>query len=173
VKEAEGMEEELNVRGVAHDLEVARMKVVGLPNRTESLTLLFNKLADASINVDMIVTSEHDDERIDVAFSVHENEWEQASQVIQDHQEELDYLRVLSETGLAKVSVVGAGMVTNPGVAAKTFTSLSEAGIRIKMVSTSEIKISCVIAKEEVVKAVQELHTVFGLDVEELATVGS
>ncbi|PTX59328.1 aspartate kinase [Melghirimyces profundicolus] len=174
VKEADRMEEELNVRGIAHDSEVARVKVMGLPNRTEMLTLLFNKLADAHINVDMIVTSEHDDERIDVAFSVHEDELEQAGQVIESHREELDYLKLLSETGLAKVSAVGAGMVTNPGVAAKMFTSLSDAGIRIKMVSTSEIKISCVIAKDQAAKAVQELHTVFGLDVEEaLATVSS
>lgn len=175
VKEADSMEEELNVRGVAHDLDVARIKVLGLPNRTETLTRLFQKLADARINVDMIVTSEHDDERIDVAFSVHDQEWEPAGQVIENHQQELGHLKILSETGLAKVSAVGAGMVTHPGVAAKMFTSLSDAGIRIKMVSTSEIKISCVIPREQAGKAVRELHTVFGLDVKEsaLATAGS
>lgn len=175
VKEADRMEEELNVRGVAHDLNVARVKVLGLPNRTKALTLLFQKLADAQINVDMIVTSEHDDERIDVAFSVHEKEWELAGKVIDGHREELGYLKILSETGLAKVSAVGAGMVTHPGVAAKMFTSMSDAGIRIKMVSTSEIKISCVIPKEQAGKAVRELHSVFGLDVEAaaLATAGS
>lgn len=165
VKEADSMEEELNVRGVAHDLDVARIKVLGLPNRTETLTRLFQKLADARINVDMIVTSEHNDERIDVAFSVHEKESELAGQVIESHREELGHLKILSETGLAKVSAVGAGMVTNPGVAAKMFTSMSDSGIRIKMVSTSEIKISCVIPREQAGKAVRELHTVFGLDV--------
>ncbi|MFD1426374.1 aspartate kinase [Kroppenstedtia sanguinis] len=167
VKEADSMEEELNVRGVAHDLDVARIKVLGLPNRTETLTQLFQKLAEAQINVDMIVTSEHDDERIDVAFSVQEQEWEPAGQVIEKHQKELGHLKLLSETGLAKVSAVGAGMVTHPGVAAKMFTSLSDAGIRIKMVSTSEIKISCVIPREQAGQAVRELHTVFELDVKE------
>ncbi|OYD08328.1 aspartate kinase [Paludifilum halophilum] len=173
VKEAANMEEELNVRGIAHDLQVARIKVLGLPNQTRALTTLFGVLAEAHINVDMIVTSDHDNDRIDVAFSVHEEEWEQAEKVIEDHGEELKYLEVVSETGLAKVSAVGAGMVTHPGVAAKMFTSLSEAGIRIRMVSTSEIKISCAIAKNQAEKAVRELHSVFGLDVEEQTLVGA
>ncbi|PTM58182.1 aspartate kinase [Desmospora activa] len=170
VKEAAQMEEVWNVRGVAHDLQVARVKVLGLPNSSKTLTTLFSRLADAHINVDMIVTSEHARERIDVAFSVHENEWESAKEVIEGLKDELRYLEVLSETGLAKVSTVGAGMVTNPGVAAKMFTSLSEANIHIKMVSTSEIKISCVIAKEQATRAVKELHRAFGLDVEEALT---
>lgn len=172
VKEAEKMKEELNVRGIAHDLHVARIKVLGLPNQSQALTKLFNNLADHHINVDMIVTSEHDDERIDVAFSVHKDEWKQACQVIESCATELDYIKVLSETNLAKVSVVGAGMVTNPGVAAKMFTSLSDAGVRIKMVSTSEIKISCVIPWDQAKDAVQELHSAFGLDVKEKASVG-
>ncbi|MFC4075669.1 aspartate kinase [Salinithrix halophila] len=172
VKEADQMEEQINVRGVAHDLQVARMKVLGLPNRAETLTTLFTRLANAHINVDMIVTSEHDDERIDVAFSVHEDEGDEAQSVIEEYQGELGCIKVLSETGLAKVSAVGAGMVTNPGVAARMFTSLSEAGVRIKMVSTSEIKISCVIPKGQAEKAVRELHTTFGLDVEEEALAG-
>ncbi|SMO36053.1 aspartate kinase [Melghirimyces algeriensis] len=173
VKEAEQMEEERQVRGVAHDLEVARIKVMGLPNRSEHLTLLFNKLANAQINVDMIVTSEHEDERINVAFSVHQDECEQACEEIQSNRDELGYLNVISETGLAKVSAVGAGMVSHPGVAARMFTTLSQSGIHIKMISTSEIKISCVIPQEKATQAVQELHTAFGLDVktDELATV--
>lgn len=169
VKEAAQMEEVWNVRGVAHDLQVARIKVLGLPNSSKTLTTLFSRLADAHINVDMIVTSEHSQERIDVAFSVHEDEWESAKEVIEVLKDELRYLEVLSETGLAKVSTVGAGMVTNPGVAAKMFTSLSDAGIHIKMVSTSEIKISCVIVKEQATRAVKELHSAFGLDVKEEA----
>lgn len=175
VKEAARMEEVWNVRGVAHDLHVARVKVLGLPNSSQSLTTLFNRLAQAHINVDMIVTSEHAKDRIDVAFSVHEDEWEAAKALIEKLRDDLGYLEVLSETGLAKVSTVGAGMVTNPGVAAKMFTALSEAGIHIKMVSTSEIKISCVIAKEQAAQAVKELHSAFGLDVEEqvLATIPS
>ncbi|GGE18001.1 aspartokinase 2 [Marinithermofilum abyssi] len=169
VKEADKMEEERNVRGIAHDMQVARIKVLGLPNNTESFTRLFGILAKKHINVDMIVQSEHEDERMDVAFSVHEDELDQAREALQEHEEELGYIKVLSETNLAKVSAVGAGMVTNPGVAAKMFTTLSEAGVRIKMVSTSEIKISCVVPKDQAAEAVRELHTAFDLDVKEPA----
>jgi len=167
VKEAKDLETERHVRGIAHDMHVARMKVLGLKNRIETLSHLFGILADAHINVDMIVQSEHDAERIDVAFSVHEDEGELAKEVIEARREELDYLKVLYETGLAKVSAVGAGMVSRPGVAAKMFAALTDAGIRIKMVSTSEIKISCVIPRERAVEAVRELHAAFGLDVAE------
>ncbi|MDN4592627.1 aspartate kinase [Polycladomyces subterraneus] len=165
VKESVTMEDTLHVRGIAYDLKVARIKVLGLPNRVETLSRLFGLLADAHINVDMIVQSEHDAEVIDVAFSVGEDEWKQARNVIEQNRETLGYVKVISETGLAKVSAVGAGMVTNPGVAARMFTALTDAGIRIKMVSTSEIKISCAIARERAKDAVRELHTAFGLDV--------
>ncbi|MBA4494610.1 aspartate kinase [Paenactinomyces guangxiensis] len=171
VKEADMMETELNVRGIAHDLKVARIKVLGLPNRENTLTRLFACLADAHINVDMIVQSEHDHEHIDVAFSVDEGEGEEARQVLQAAKENLGFAKILSESGLAKVSAVGVGMMTRPGVAAKMFATLSEAGIRIKMVSTSEIKISCVVEREDALEAVQRLHHAFGLDAKELAEV--
>jgi aspartate kinase len=165
VKESVTMEDTLQVRGIAYDLNVARIKVLGLPNRVETLSRLFGLLADAHINVDMIVQSEHDAEVVDVAFSVGEDEWKQARNVIEQNRETLGYVKLISETGLAKVSAVGAGMVTNPGVAARMFTALTDAGIRIKMVSTSEIKISCAIARERAKDAVRALHTAFGLDV--------
>lgn len=158
------MEQELNVRGIAHDLNVARIKVLGLPNHEHTLTRLFSLLADAHINVDIIVQSEHDQETIDVAFSVAENEGAEAERVLQSAKEELNFVKILAESGLAKVSAVGVGMMTKPGVAAKMFSCLSEAGVRVKMVSTSEIKISCVIDRELAKTAVQRLHTAFGLD---------
>jgi aspartate kinase len=167
VKEESTMEQELNVRGIAHDLNVARIKVLGLPNHEHTLTRLFSLLADAHINVDIIVQSEHDQETIDVAFSVAENEGAEAERVLQDAKGELKFVKILAESGLAKVSAVGVGMMTRPGVAAKMFSCLSEAGIRIKMVSTSEIKISCVIDRELAKTAVQRLHTAFGLDLSE------
>lgn len=173
VKEAKDMETTRNVRGIAHDMHVARIKVLGLENRIETLSRLFGILGDAHINVDMIVQSEHDAERIDVAFSVSEDEGEMAKEVIEAHREELGYLKVLYETGLAKVSAVGAGMVSRPGVAAKMFATLTDAGIRIKMVSTSEIKISCVIPRDCAVEAVRELHSAFGLDVAGAEMVGA
>lgn len=164
LKEAEQMEETLTARGVAHDLHVARIKVLQLPNDGKSHTRLFNILAEHQINVDMIVQSEHDREKIDVAFSVNESEGKEAKSVLELAKEELGYERILYESNLGKVSLVGVGMMTRPGVAAKMFQTLSDNGIRIKMVSTSEIKISCLVEQDHAVKAAQLLHTAFDLD---------
>lgn len=171
VKEADTMEATLHVRGIAHDMKVARIKVLGLPNHEDTLPHLFGLLAESHINVDMIVQSEHDSQHIDVAFSVDEEEGNEAVQVLNQAKSELGYAKILFEAGLAKVSAVGVGMMTRPGVAAKMFATLSEAGIRIKMVSTSEIKISCVVDRAAALEAVQRLHTAFGLDVKELVEV--
>ncbi|MFC7441487.1 aspartate kinase [Laceyella putida] len=164
VKEENAMETSHNVRGIAHDLQVARIKVLGLPNHENTLTKLFGLLAEAHINVDIIVQSEHDHERVDVAFSVNEEEGLEARQVLEAAQAELGFAKILYEAGLAKVSAVGVGMMTRPGVAAKMFATLSEAGIRVKMVSTSEIKISCVVERELALEGARRLHTAFGLD---------
>lgn len=167
VKDVCEMEQQLKVRGVAHDLDVARLKVIGLPNQSSRLSQLFNILAEAQINVDIIVQSEHVSETMDVSFSVQEKEVNQALAALEEKQAVLGYDKVLVEDDLAKVSAVGVGMVTNPGVAATMFSSLTDAGIPIKMVSTSEIKISCVIPRDEVKEAVQRLHTAFELDLQQ------
>ena len=164
VKGERTMETELNVRGIAHDLDVARIKVLGLPNHENTLTQLFGLLGEANINVDIIVQSEHDHKEIDVAFSVQESEKDATIELLKSAKDSLGYTQLISESGLAKVSAVGTGMMTRPGVAAKMFATLSEAGIRVKMVSTSEIKISCVIDREIALEAVRRLHTAFGLD---------
>lgn len=165
MREAKEMEKTLAARGVAHDVQVARIKVLHLPNRKESIPRLFSLLADHHINVDMIVQSEHDQEKIDISFSVSESEGLEAKQVIEQAKDELQFAEILYETDLAKVSLVGMGMMTKPGVAAKMFSALSDQGIRVKMVSTSEIKISCLIEREFVKEAVQVLHAAFDLDV--------
>ncbi len=164
VKEVCEMEQQLKVRGVAHDLDVARIKVLGLPNESDKMADLFSLLAQANINVDIIVQSEHAADTMDVSFSVQEAEAEKAVRVLEECRDELGYERALVESGLAKVSAVGAGMVTHPGVAATMFKTLTDAGIPIKMVSTSEIKISCVIPLDKAKEAVQLVHTAFALD---------
>lgn len=156
--------EKVVVRGVVYDEPVARIKVLGLKGEINALPRLFGLLAEAQINVDIIVQSEHEEERINVSFTVEERECKRALQVIAQEKDQLQYIDLAYETGLAKVSCVGAGMVSNPGVAAKMFRTLVEEGIRIKMVSTSEIKISCIIHKDLAIKAVRALHTAFGLD---------
>ncbi|WP_044640796.1 aspartate kinase [Risungbinella massiliensis] len=164
IVEVEKMETTLQVRGIAHDLEVARMTVFGLPNRENTLAQLFQTLADAHINVDMIGLSEHAEERVDISFSLAEEESDQAREILEQNKEVLEYQRLEAEMGLAKVSAVGVGMMTRPGVAAQIFQTLSSAGVRIKMVTTSEIKVSCLVEQELALTAAKELHRVFGLD---------
>ncbi|WP_124727006.1 aspartate kinase [Staphylospora marina] len=169
VKEENQMESTLNVRGIAHDLHVARIKVLGLPNRVDTLPRLFGLLAEKHINVDIIVQSEHDRERVDVSFSVDENEEHRVRDVLESARDHLGFERILTESGLAKVSAVGVGMITRPGVAATMFNALSEAGIHVKMVSTSDIKISCVVDRDRAVEAANVLHEAFGLGVDHAA----
>lgn len=171
IKEQEQMEDSLQVRGIAHDLDVARIKLLGLPNRPDILAQLFTALADAHINVDIIVQSEHQTDQIDVAFSIAEAEGQAAQKVLQEEQSILGFQNMLFEGGLAKVSAVGVGMMTRPGVAANMFACLSEANIAVKMVSTSEIKLSCVIDRDKAVEAANRLHQYFGLGEETKVSV--
>jgi aspartate kinase len=166
VKEMDQLEESKQVRGIAHDLDIARVKMLGLPNRPNTLARLFTLLADAHINVDIIVQSEHQAELINVSFSVSEAEGNAVQQLLHEQKTELGFQDMLFEGGLAKVSAVGVGMMTRPGVAASVFTCLSEANIPIKMVSTSEIKISCVVDRAHALIAAQKLHQQFRLDEE-------
>jgi aspartate kinase len=171
IKEQDQMEESLQVRGIAHDMDVARIKLLGLPNQSDTLAQLFTALADAHINVDIIVQSEHQTDQIDVAFSISEAEGEAAKKVLQEKQSVLGFQDMLFEGGLAKVSAVGVGMMTRPGVAASMFSCLSEANIAVKMVSTSEIKLSCVIDRDKAIEAANQLHRYFGLGADSKVSV--
>jgi aspartate kinase len=171
VKEEAEMEQGMIVRGIAHDLNVAKVALVGVPHRNNSLQLVFKKLAAENINVDIIVQSIVHNEVSDISFTVSVDDLEKACDVLNDVKEELNASEIACEEGLAKVSIVGAGMISNPGVAAQMFDALTEAGIGIKMVSTSEIKVSCVIDASQVHEAVRALHTSFGLDALDTVTV--
>ncbi len=171
IKEQDQMEERVQVRGIAHDMDVARVKLLGLPNNPETLSSLFTTLADEHINVDIIVQSGHQQQWMNVAFSVSEAELELVKQVLEVNKAFLGYDDVVYEAGLAKVSAVGVGMMTRPGVAASMFSCFSDENIPIKMVSTSEIKISCVVDREHAIIAVQKLHKHFGLDADVTITV--
>jgi aspartate kinase len=171
IKEQDQMEESLQVRGIAHDMDVARIKLLGLPNRQNILAQLFTALADAHINVDIIVQSEHQVDQMSVAFSISEAEAEAAQKVLRAKQPILGFQEMLFEGGLAKVSAVGVGMMTRPGVAASMFACLSEANIAVKMVSTSEIKLSCVIDRDKAIEATKSLHRYFGLGADSKVSV--
>lgn len=171
VEEVAHMETGRVVSGVAHDEDVAKVTVFNMPARVETLSRLFNTLASEQINVDIIIQSSYDSAVTNLSFTVSTGDLKKTLNTLERNQEALGFEKVEHEENLAKVSIVGAGMVTNPGVAAKMFRELADQDINIKMVSTSDIKISCVIPAEHTGLAVRTLHTAFGLDVAEQAVV--
>ncbi|MEH2334269.1 aspartate kinase [Nostoc sp.] len=156
------------VRGVALDLNQARLAIRQLPNRPGMAAKLFGLLAQHNISVDMIIQSQrcrviNGVPRRDIAFTVSQLDGENAREMLTQVAAELGWGEVVLDSAIAKVSIVGAGMVGQPGVAAKMFEALAQQQINIQMIATSEIKISCVVAQEQGVKALQAIHAAFGL----------
>ncbi len=164
VREEAIMEQGVVVSGIAFDKNVARISILGAEDIPGVLAHVFGALADNGIDVDIIVQSGVSDGKADFSFSVSKGDVERALQVIESIRGTVSHREATSEDDLVKVSIVGAGMVSNPGVAAKMFATISELGVSIKMVSTSEIKCSCVIAPEKLNEVVAALHTAYGLD---------
>ncbi|MHC0037431.1 aspartate kinase [Pseudoneobacillus sp. C159] len=163
IEEEASMEQNLIVRGVAFEDEITRVTVFGLPNSFTSLSTIFTTLASNHINVDIIIQSITSEDTTNLSFSIKTDSLDETIEVLEKNKELLMFDRVESETGLAKVSIVGSGMISNPGVAAEMFEALAKNQIQIKMVSTSEIKVSTVVEKEHMLHAVQVLHDTFEL----------
>jgi aspartate kinase len=163
IEEAGKMEQNLVVRGVAFEGDITRVTVLGLSNTLTSLSTIFTTLAENHLNVDIIIQSSTNKNTTDLSFSIHSKDLKDTLQVLADNKELLKYENVQFESDLAKVSIVGSGMVSNPGVAAKMFEVLAEQGIEVKMVSTSEIKVSTVVEEGNMIKAVEALHDAFEL----------
>ena len=157
------MEKDMVVIGVAHDTNVAKVALLNVPDRPGVAYKIFSRLAEEGINVDMIVQTSKERQVTDMVFSVNSDDAPLARTITEELSRELDAGDVLVDDTLAKVSIVGAGMVSNPGVAARMFEALAEENINIEVISTSEIKVSCLIAAEHVERAVQALHAKFGL----------
>ncbi|WP_309118770.1 aspartate kinase [Paenibacillus sp.] len=172
VKEDASMEQGVVVSGIAYDKNVARISILGVKDVPGQLAKVFTALGDAGINVDIIVQSGVQNGKADFSFSTGSSDAEQAVTILRGMQNDVGFDDVTSETNLVKVSIVGAGMVSNPGVAAKMFDAISSQGVSIKMVSTSEIKVSCVIDAEKFQDVVRACHTAYGLDTTEQAFVG-
>ncbi|HHW07371.1 MAG TPA: aspartate kinase [Clostridia bacterium] len=160
----ENMERAMVVTGVACDKNVTKIAVFGVPDRPGIAYQLFNALAGENINVDMIIQSHEKDERNDISFTVTRDDKKHAVAIAKKVADEIGAEGVSFDDTVAKVSIVGAGMTTNPGVAAKMFEVLYKQNINIQMISTSEIKISCVIDEQQADSAVVALHEAFGLD---------
>ncbi|MCD4839440.1 aspartate kinase [Neobacillus sedimentimangrovi] len=157
------MEQNLVVRGVAFEDEITKVTVLGLRNNLTSLSTIFTTLAQHHINVDIIIQSTTEDGTTNLSFSIHTNDWMETLNVLENNKDYLGYEQLDAENKLAKVSIVGSGMISNPGVAAKMFEVLAEQGILVKMVSTSEIKVSAVVEDKNMLNAVQALHEAFEL----------
>ncbi|WP_400194754.1 aspartate kinase [Lysinibacillus telephonicus] len=161
------MEKNLVVRGVAYEADIIRLTVGYDSYEYSSLATIFSTLAQHNIDVDIIVQAVIDGVKPTVSFSIAKEDFAEAIKVLEKNKAALGFSFADFEVGLAKVSIVGSGMVSNPGVAARMFDRLRKENILVKMVSTSEIKVSVVVPQDEMVKAANALHDEFNL-VEEL-----
>ena len=156
--------EQAIVSAVTHDTSEAKITVPNVPDRPGIAGTLFRRLAGLDVNVDMIVQNISEDGVTDISFTVPRGQLVDSTSVAQSLATEIGAATVTSDATIARVSLVGAGMKTNPGVAATMFETLGSAGINIEMISTSAIRISCVVSEADVVRAVAALHDAFGLD---------
>ncbi|MEH7481944.1 aspartate kinase [Neobacillus drentensis] len=163
IEEEAAMEQNLVVRGVAFEDEITKVTVLGLANSLTSLSTIFSTLAENHLNVDIIIQSTTEGDTANLSFSIHTNDLLETLKVLEDNKAVLAYEQIDAENKLAKVSIVGSGMISNPGVAAKMFEVLAANSIQIKMVSTSEIKVSAVVEEKNMLKAVEALHEAFEL----------
>ena len=161
ITEVGKMEKQRIVSAVTHDKNCARFALFDVPDHPGVAKNLFNELAEQQINVDMIIQSAMRDERNDIAFTIAKDDLSHAVPVVQQLAESIGASGLFYGADIAKVSIIGAGMHSNPGVAATMFTALADENINIHMISTSEIKVSCIIDEKLVEKAVQALHRKF------------
>jgi aspartate kinase len=158
------MEARNKVRSVAHDLDVAKITVVGVPDRPGIAAALFEPLAKAGVSVDTIVQNASIDNITDLTFTVAKSQLKKAMAVAEPIAKSIGARECLADSKLGKVSIIGTGMQNTPGYAAKMFSALSEQGINIQLITTSEIRITCIIGEDKVKEAVSALHRAFELE---------
>ena len=161
------------ISGVAHDRSEAKITIIGVPDRVGEAASIFAKVAEADVNINMIVqnVSTAVEGRTDISFTLPQDAAGRAIDALRAIQEPVGFLDVHYDDAIGTVSVIGVGMRSHPGVTAKFFHALAEAGVNIDMISTSEIRISVVVDAEEVDAAVRAAHSAFGLDSDETAIV--
>jgi aspartate kinase len=167
VKEEDPPMENAIVSAVTHDSSEAKITIRGVPDKIGVAAEVFSTLAAHNVNVDMIIQNISEAGLTDISFTAPESELHRATQAIDGCMESIGARTWVIDDNIAKISIVGAGMKTNPGVTAKMFTTLAAAGVNIDLISTSPIRLSCIIAQTQVTEAVRALHTAFGLDDEE------
>jgi len=158
------MEQRNKVRGIAHDMDVAKVTVTGVPDRPGIAASIFMPLAKAGISVDTIVQNAGANNITDLTFTITKNDLNKAMDIIRPVAKEIGAKECLSDSRLGKVSIIGTGMQNTPGYAAKMFQTLFMQNINILLITTSEIRITCIIAEDKVKEAVKTLHKAFDLD---------
>lgn len=161
------------IAGVAHDRSEAKITVVGVPDRAGMAATIFAAIADADINIDMIVQNVSATETglTDISFTLPKGEVTAAMQALQRIQGEVGFVSLLHDDLIGKLSLVGAGMKSSPGVSATFFKALADADINVEMISTSEIRISVITREDRLDEAVRAVHTAFALDTDQEAVV--
>lgn len=161
------------IAGVAHDLGDAKITVVGVPDRPGMAAAIFQAVADAGINMDMIVqnVSVHESGATDVTFTCPRADAAKAELALRRIEKDVNFKDIDTDESIAKISLVGAGMRSHPGVSATFFKAIADAGVNVEMISTSEIRISVVTRADDATKAVTAIHTAFGLDADGEAVV--
>jgi aspartate kinase len=161
------------IAGVAHDLGDAKITVVGVPDRPGMAAAIFQAVADSGINMDMIVqnVSVHESGATDVTFTCPRGDATNAELALRRIEKTVNFKDIDTDENIAKISLVGAGMRSHPGVSATFFKAIADAGVNVEMISTSEIRISVVTRAEDAEKAVNAIHTAFGLDADGEAVV--
>jgi aspartate kinase len=163
VKSEDDIMEKAIVSAVTHDFSEAKVTVVGVPDRPGIAARLFGALAEANVNVDMIIQNVSEQARTDISFTVNNDDLEKVRAVAGPIAESVGAAGVNYDDDIAKISLIGAGMRTHPGIAAGMFQTLADEEINIEMISTSPIKISCVVRRSDGEKAVRTLHEHFDL----------
>jgi aspartate kinase len=161
------MEVRNKARSVAHDLDVAKITVVGIPDRPGIAAAIFEPLAKAGINIDTIVQNASIENITDLTFTVAKSQLNRAMAVVKPIAESIGARQCVSDSRLGKISVIGTGIQNTPGYAARMFGVLSEQGINIQLITTSEIRITCIIDEAMVTDAVRALHRAFELEIED------
>jgi aspartate kinase len=168
-----GNMEQAIISGIAHDKSEAKITIVGVPDRTGVAARIFQAIADADINIDMIVqnVSAAATGLTDISFTLPKAEGANASKILQVIQGEVGFASIQYDDQIGKLSLVGAGMRSHPGVTATFFAAMSDAGVNIEMISTSEIRISIVCRESDLDRAVKAAHTAFELDADQVEAV--
>lgn len=158
------MEVRNRVSGIAHDTNVAQITVIDIPDSPGTAAALFEPLARANISVDTIVQNASVEATTDLTFTVSRNDLVKAMSIVEPVAKSARAKKCVADSTLGKVSIIGSGMQNMPGYAARMFRTLSDQGINIRLITTSEIRITCIISEERIKDAVQALHRAFELE---------